>query len=390
MSLSLRLAENASMNTFNTARTFRALALSAILLLLLSLTAFVPVAHAQSSSQIECGFLGMLDTFGMPVSSTSLGCASNSNTNASSTNPTASTDNLISGAINDALSGAGLTASTTASSTIDVGSLIPPIFPYTLNIDTGSVGVTGTIDPLTGLFVNVSTPFGNFDLRSDECEVRIVKIVNGGPASPSDFQIHLRNNGVDVAGSPKPGSSSGTSFGKLLVNATSTYSVAETGGPAGYTATFGGACDANGVLSLSGGQGVTCTVINTFTGTSTGTTTPPGGGGPGTTTPPGGGGGEPATTTPPGGGGGGPPGDGGGSNVSSGGGGGGGGGGSGSNPPGQVLGATTVPVGIGGFLPEVPGVPNTGTGGFAAVTIAILLGSALVAALGGISLKRHL
>lgn len=96
--------------------------------------------------------------------------------------------------------------------------------------------------------------------------ITIEKVVvndNGGTATSSDFTIHLHRivgeNMIDVDGSPQPGSASGTVYNNL---ATSTYHVAETGGPDGYTTTFSGACDENGNIAVDAGESRTCTVTN--------------------------------------------------------------------------------------------------------------------------------
>jgi len=98
----------------------------------------------------------------------------------------------------------------------------------------------------------------------------VVKVVNGGTAQASDFKIHVKFAGQESDGSPINASSGGVSFN---LNA-GTYIISETGGPAGYTATFAGACDASGtVIILATTSSATCTITNTFSG-STATPTP--------------------------------------------------------------------------------------------------------------------
>ena len=234
--------------------------------------------------------------------------------------------------------------------------------------------------------------------------LKVVKQVAGGTALASDFDMHVTQAGTDIAGSPQPGSPSGTSYIGL---AAGSYAVSESGGPSGYSASFSGDCNTAGVVSVTASSSLTCSITNTFA-----TSTLPGGGHTtsgslsgtvvastggsltgavatssggtlsGTVLDPGSGtlsGTVVAPSSSGGGGGGG----GGGSSVSSGGGSGGGsstgsgGGGAGAVPAGQVLGAST----------SVPGVPNTGAGGDAAQTMLILLISALMA-LAGISYLR--
>jgi CSLREA domain-containing protein len=85
----------------------------------------------------------------------------------------------------------------------------------------------------------------------------ITTVVNdsGGTRAPSGFTVHVRRSGADVAGSPKPGSSSGTTY----TLSAGTYAV----GPdsvVGYTSAVGGACAANGSVTLQPGDAKTCTV----------------------------------------------------------------------------------------------------------------------------------
>ena len=92
--------------------------------------------------------------------------------------------------------------------------------------------------------------------------LRVMKIVAGGTASASDFQIHVLFEGSDVTGSPQPGSVSGTSYIGLTP---AQYVVNETGGPANYTATFIGDCNASGVVTVaSSSVPSVCTITNTF------------------------------------------------------------------------------------------------------------------------------
>jgi CSLREA domain-containing protein len=85
----------------------------------------------------------------------------------------------------------------------------------------------------------------------------ITTVVNdsGGTRAPSGFTVHVRTSGADVAGSPKPGSSSGTTYSLSA----GTYAVgADT--VAGYATSIGGACAAGGSVSLQPGDAKTCTV----------------------------------------------------------------------------------------------------------------------------------
>ena len=78
---------------------------------------------------------------------------------------------------------------------------------------------------------------------------------SGGTRAPSGFTVHVRKGAADVAGSPKPGSSSGTTYtlsaGSYAVGSDSVV---------GYTTAIGGACAANGSVTLLPGDVKTCTV----------------------------------------------------------------------------------------------------------------------------------
>ena len=97
--------------------------------------------------------------------------------------------------------------------------------------------------------------------------IKVMKIVVGGTAAPSDFQIHVKSDGSDVSGSPQAGSSAGTTYVGI---APGTYTVSETGGPAGYVSSFvpGMGCD-NGTVSVASSTiPSTCAITNTWSGTS--------------------------------------------------------------------------------------------------------------------------
>ncbi len=77
---------------------------------------------------------------------------------------------------------------------------------------------------------------------------------------PADFSIHVMDSSnADVSGSPQPGSTTGTSY---TLDA-GTYSVSETGGPTGYTASYSGDCDSSGAVTVAAGHDATCTITNT-------------------------------------------------------------------------------------------------------------------------------
>ena len=81
---------------------------------------------------------------------------------------------------------------------------------------------------------------------------------NGGSAAATQWSMHIKSSGSDVSGSPFAGSEAGTT--KTL--SSGSYAVSESDGPSGYTASFSGACDANGNVTLGPGQNKTCTITN--------------------------------------------------------------------------------------------------------------------------------
>lgn len=91
--------------------------------------------------------------------------------------------------------------------------------------------------------------------------LRVVKQVvnnNGGSAVASDFNVHVKNSGTDVSGSPAAGAGSpGTSYSLPA----GTYNVSEDTN-AQYNASFSGDCDASGNVTLALGEDKTCTITN--------------------------------------------------------------------------------------------------------------------------------
>src|SRR3989344_3705761 len=95
--------------------------------------------------------------------------------------------------------------------------------------------------------------------------ITVTKMVvndNTGTATSSDFTIHVHDMSgtttVDVAGSPQPGSSVGSTY----TVAPGPYHIQETGGPANYATVISGDCAADGSITLSAGDTKSCTVTN--------------------------------------------------------------------------------------------------------------------------------
>jgi uncharacterized repeat protein (TIGR01451 family) len=80
----------------------------------------------------------------------------------------------------------------------------------------------------------------------------------GGSKAPGDFTIHV-TQGIELPGSPAPGSSEGTTYAGLLPG---TYKVAEDA-VSGYSLTKVEGCLADGSITLEAGQTATCTLTNT-------------------------------------------------------------------------------------------------------------------------------
>ena len=78
---------------------------------------------------------------------------------------------------------------------------------------------------------------------------------DGGEDRPADFSVRVTAGGADVAGSPQPGSASGTSY----TLAPGTFGVSADGANL-YTVTVGGACAADGSVAIGENQALTCTI----------------------------------------------------------------------------------------------------------------------------------
>ncbi|MDB5163740.1 MAG: hypothetical protein JWS12_358 [Candidatus Saccharibacteria bacterium] len=88
----------------------------------------------------------------------------------------------------------------------------------------------------------------------------VKRVVNnsGGTASISSFSLYVKLAGVDVSGSPEPGTAApGTSYSL----AAGTYVVSEDV-KAGYAATFSGDCNSSGSVTLASSEDKTCTITN--------------------------------------------------------------------------------------------------------------------------------
>jgi uncharacterized repeat protein (TIGR01451 family) len=130
---------------------------------------------------------------------------------------------------------------------------------YALSI-TGDCAADGTITLALG--DDKACTFTNDDEPPPAAAtLRVVKhVVNddGGTAAADDWSMHVRSGGSDVAGSPFPGAEAGTA----MTLQAGVYDVSESDGAPGYTASFSGACNASGQVTLRAGDDKTCTVTN--------------------------------------------------------------------------------------------------------------------------------
>ena len=99
---------------------------------------------------------------------------------------------------------------------------------------------------------------GAYEYRPPRLTV-IKKVVNndGGTATAADFSVHVLLGGNEVAGSPQPGSATGTTY----TLSPGSYAVGEFT-DARYVGSFSGDCAANGAITLAEGQVKTCTITN--------------------------------------------------------------------------------------------------------------------------------
>ena len=89
--------------------------------------------------------------------------------------------------------------------------------------------------------------------------IKVVSNAGGSVAIPSNFTLHVKNAGTDVAGSPAVGLAvPGTSYSLMA----GTYVVSEDANAA-FRQTFSGDCDASGSVTLASGTDRTCTITNT-------------------------------------------------------------------------------------------------------------------------------
>ena len=119
-------------------------------------------------------------------------------------------------------------------------------------------GSHATITVTSGGFVKCT--FTNSKLATLIVKKVVDNSNGGGSKGPGDFSIHVTTNAIDMAGSPAPGSSTGTTYTGLTPN--QVYKVSEDP-VSGYSLTNISGCVADGTIVLEAGQTVTCTLTNT-------------------------------------------------------------------------------------------------------------------------------
>lgn len=120
----------------------------------------------------------------------------------------------------------------------------------------GDCDLSGAITATVGQ--DLTCTITNNDIAPKVVVKKVVVKDNGGTAVSADWNLHLRSGLTDVAGSPKFGKVDGD----LYTVSAGDYTVAETGGPSGYAATFSGDCSASGAITAVIGQTKSCTITN--------------------------------------------------------------------------------------------------------------------------------
>lgn len=123
-------------------------------------------------------------------------------------------------------------------------------------------------DTVTCTFTNTFTP----PLPTEGTLIVKKLVLDGGETDdPSDFSIHVLDDGSDVASSPQSGSGTGTSY----ILQAGAYQVQEQGPVSNWQVAYGNDdnCASDGDITVVAGETVTCTVINTFVPTPSSTFT---------------------------------------------------------------------------------------------------------------------
>jgi hypothetical protein len=160
-------------------------------------------------------------------------------------------------------------ATTLAANTTFIGTIIQPTSSaITVGANTVWTGqalafggtVTTDTDTITVPACAAATTTGNLHI------IKQVINNNGGTATASLFNLHVKLSGIDVAGSPAAGL---ISPGRSYTLAPGAYAVSEDANVS-YAQSFGGDCDSNGNITLAAGDNKTCVIINNDIGSTPG------------------------------------------------------------------------------------------------------------------------
>lgn len=98
--------------------------------------------------------------------------------------------------------------------------------------------------------------------------LKVNTIIKGGTATQTDFSVHLKKSDKPDTGSPS-GTGGALTFDNL---APGSYFVIPSPAPEGYTVSFSGACNSQGLVAIVGDRTATCTVTYTYATHSSGGT----------------------------------------------------------------------------------------------------------------------
>lgn len=174
---------------------------------------------------------------------------------------------------------------------VDSGSASASDFAFTIWPDPNGLGTIHPTAGSTGTYTFTDVPIGSYTVsesagpdpyhqvsntcthvsvtanRTATCSVhnardtgrlKVIKHVVGGQASASDWSLHVKHSGSDIASSPQAGSETGTTY----TVPTGSYTISETGGPSGYSAAFSADCS-EGRITVTVDHTADCTVTNT-------------------------------------------------------------------------------------------------------------------------------
>ncbi len=187
------------------------------------------------------------------------GSAQGSGTSANSGSvTTTAADELLIGAIGasfsptDITAGSGWTSSGAVQSSGQGTSLLPM---YRIVSAIGSYSATGSLSGSDSWSAAIAT----YKATPSTATLTVVKHMvtdSGGTATAADWTLTVSSSNGGTGTGSAPGSETGTVY---TLQAGKAYSVAESGGPAGYSSTPSGDCS---IASATGGANYTCTITN--------------------------------------------------------------------------------------------------------------------------------